>query len=531
VDVSGAANLIVRGVRLPLWGEKGLERGSIAVVGGRVARLGEDRDVMDLRRPETKVIEMDGGTLLPGFLETHAHLGWLGETLVQIEMRGCRSASEAAGKCRDVPLPPSGWLIANGWDQTLFEGQQFPHARELDAVCGRVPVICYRVDGHAAWVSSAALALARIDDKTPDPAGGRILRDEAGRATGVLIDHAMELVRRLIPEPSVGERKSHAKAVMKLCLAHGITGFTDAGTDEAMAAAVDELAAHGEIPIRLDLMPLGMRREFVAARLRQGPLFWSRGGRVAMRLVKYFLDGALGSRGAALSEAYADEPSQRGLLLMSRDDWFGAAEEAVRAGFGVAVHAIGDASVTLALDGFEHVERQMGHHGRMLRVEHAQLASDVDLDRMARLGVIPAMQPIHCAEDRAWVERRLGAGRASLAFRWRSIRERGMFPAFGSDAAVSPLNPLLGIVAAETRALPGETGWTMSEALTRREAIEGYTSWAARAMGGHGLFGALEEGESADFVVWDRDLLSVETGELVKAKPQAVFIEGLWIHG
>ena len=468
-----------------------------------------------------ETVDLRGRTVLPGLIDAHGHLRNLGESRLSVDLTGATSAEEAAARVarRARERGAGGWITGRGWDQTLWPAAAFPDRAPLDAVTSTTPIVLTRIDGHALWVNAAALAAAGIDDGTPDPPGGRILRDASDRATGVLIDAAADAVRKLVPPLDDAAFAEAISDAARACAAVGLTGVHEMGVDSRQIATYTALIDSGDLsrfPLRLLGAINGPGATWKEWRER-GPLR-RHGDRLSVSAIKLYADGALGSRGAALLEPYSDDPDNSGLVLAPPADlerWVG---DAVTAGFQVCTHAIGDRANRTVLDAYQKVLVEHPGEDRRLRVEHAQILAPQDLPRFKQLGVIPSMQPTHCTSDGPWAEERLGPERAKGAYPWRSLLASGVIIAGGSDFPVESPNPLLGIAAAVTRQPARGPVFHPEQRMTRAEAVRAFTGWAAYAGFDEDVAGALTPGKFADLVVIDRDIFSCPEQEIGQAR-------------
>jgi predicted amidohydrolase YtcJ len=441
---------------------------SLVVRDGRIVFAGRRGDV-SLAAGE-RTVDLGGRAVLPGLVDGHAHLMHLARARLSLRLGNLASEDEVARVVGEAAatVRPGEWLTGRGWDQTLWPGQRFPERATLDSVAPANPVALVRVDGHATWANSSALATAGVTRATGDPAGGRVVKDEHGEPTGLLIDAAQELVRKVAPLPSSERTDEAVEGAIAECAAKGLTGVHEMGTDLTALASYRRLVERGRFAIRCYCALSGSRAW--DAWSGRGPE--SAGdGRLVVGALKLWLDGALGSRGAALHEPYCDDPGNTGLLLIPPDELERLAGEAVSRGFQACVHAIGDRANTLALDAFERlVARGLGGDagaspaargasgsGVRFRIEHAQILAGRDVPRFRRLGVLPSMQPTHCTSDMRWAPERLGPDRLAGAYAWRSLLRTGTIIAGGSDFPVEDPNPFHGLQAAVTRGpLDGE---------------------------------------------------------------------------
>ena len=482
---------------------------AVAVRGSRILAVGDDADVKALIGAETRVVELAGRTVTAGLVDGHCHLYGLGVAADNVSLRGLASepAAVAAVVAAAKDRAAGEWIEGRGWDQNPWGGE-FPTKASLDAALGDRPVALRRVDGHALWVSSAVLKLANITKATPDPAGGKIVRDARGEPTGVLIDLAMELVDEYAPTPSPEVRERRIRAAAAAAVAAGLTGVHEMGIDDDTVAVYHALAKAGELPLRVNAY-----LELTAASapiLRQRALEPDGGDAYfAMVGVKLYADGALGSRGAALTADYSDDPGNRGLWITPPAELERAVAAATDAGWQVATHAIGDAGVHATLDAYEHAIGKHRGEDLRLRIEHAQVMTADDIARMAKLEVIASMQPTHATSDMPWAEARLGPERVKGAYAWRSILDAGGFLVAGSDFPVEDTAPLGGIYAAVTRrdhdGSPA-AGWYPAQTLTLDEAIFAFTAGPAVAGFVEDHRGRVVAGMVADLTIYDRAL-------------------------
>ena len=499
---------------------------------GTILAVG-DRDALLARWPDAARVDVGDATVVPGLIDAHGHVAGLGLARMRVELAGTRDKDEVLARLRDFAAtrPPGEWLLGRGWDQNDWPERAFPTAADLDAAFPDRPVWLERVDGHAGWANSAALRAIGRDldaggargDWQPD--GGRIVRDAQGRATGVLVDGAMALVDAVLPPMDVAAAERALALGMREAVRHGLTGVHDAGVPLLQLQAYRNLADRGEMPLRVHAMADGDAAA-LAFLCAHGP-YRHPGGRLQMRAVKLYVDGALGSRGAALLADYGDDPGNRGLVLLSPAQLAGAVARARDCGVQVATHAIGDRGNRLVLDAYEAA--LAGHPDLRWRIEHAQVLSPPDLPRLAALGVIASMQPTHATSDMPWAGDRLGPERIHGAYAWRSLRDSGARLALGSDFPVESVDPRLGLSAAATRAnAAGEPvgGWLPAELLTPYEALRGFTRDAAWAGFAEAEVGTLAEGLRADFVVFAEDPLGVPASALDDLTVLSTWVDG-----
>ncbi len=498
----------------PVWRRHGPVPTAVAIKDGIIAAVADDATVEGLASPSTRRIDLAGAFVLPGLIDAHGHVRGLGERLATVDVRGARRIEEVVEAVRRAALTtaPGRWITGGGWDQNLWPGGVFPDHRPLDAAAPGVPVYLRRVDSHAAWASRAALDAAGIDRATPDPAGGRIERDAAGDPTGILIDNAMPLVERARPARTRDEIRAYIAQALERCAAVGLTAVHDAGVSIEEAAVYRRMADDGALPIRVYLMWDGTGPGSIDAMVEQAP-YSGRGGRLTHRAVKLMVDGAMGSRGALFFEDYADAPGVRGLFVTEPEELERRVIQAIRAGYQVATHAIGDRGFHEVVRAYERAIPALRADGTSsdlrFRIEHVQCARPEDLARAHRLGVIASMQPSHATSDMGWAEARVGPQRVRRLYEWRGVAFAGLRIAGGSDFPIDPESPLAGIHAAVTRqdreGRP-EGGWHSDICLTLKEALLAYTRNAAYAAFDELRTGELRRGYQADLTVLDEDL-------------------------
>lgn len=541
------AELVIRGAQVITMNPARPLATAVAIRQGLFVYVGDEAGVADHIGPHTRVVVGASGqgagalppspagagataggsrevTVLPGLIDAHAHLLGLGMSLGQLELRGLRSVADIVAAVRaraaDSDKAATPWLQGRGWDQNLFTPARFPgpaERRALDAASGNRPVFLRRIDGHAGWANSEALLRAGINRDTAEIAGGRILRDEHGEPTGVLIDNAMALVQQVIPAPSPAAMEQAILAASKYVAARGLTAVHEMGISPAAVAVYRRLAEEDRLPIRVyafhdDPMPhalaqlpysLSYKAELQHLSERLGPPETK--GHFSVRGIKLYMDGALGSRGAALWEPYSDDPGHSGLLLCPPEHVEEMARWALLHGYQLATHAIGDRANQLVLDAYEHAGVRADRNVRF-RVEHAQVltASDLTRRRYYSLGVIASVQPTHATSDMAWAPARLGPDRLKLAYAWQSLLHSGARVCAGSDFPVEEADPRKGLHAAVLRQdLSGQPagGFAPEQRLSVGEAIRAFTREAAYAGFAENQLGTIEAGRPADLTV------------------------------
>ncbi|HEX9053172.1 MAG TPA: amidohydrolase [Anaeromyxobacter sp.] len=486
---------------------------AVLVSGGRIACVGAEADCA--RRAAAGATLIRAGSVVPGLVDAHGHVQGLGRARREVSCSGARSADECARRAaeRARSAPPGAWVRGRGWDQNRWPGGAFPEEATLTRAVPDHPAVLSRVDGHAAWANARALAAAGIGAATPDPPGGRILRGAGGRPTGVLVDAAQELVLARIPPPTAAEIEDELLAGLRELASVGLTEVHDAGVPPAVLDVYRRLADSDRLPIRVYAMIDG---EVPLPALEAELERWrGRGdaGRLTVRAVKLYADGALGSRGAALFEDYADDPGNRGLLLSTPEVLRAKVRAVAAAGLQPAVHAIGDRAVAEALSAFEAAGDLRAVRPR---IEHLQIVRPREVARLVAAGAIASMQPVHATSDGPWVAARLGAGteRYRGAYAWRTVLRAGAPLAFGSDFPVEEPDPRAGLHAAEERTPADGRPFTPEQRLSRAEALAAFTRGAAYAAFAEGRRGAIREGMDADLTVFERDVLGCAAAAL-----------------
>ena len=499
---------------------------------GRILRVG---DVQALQRefPRARRLDLGDATVVPGLIDAHGHVADLGLAQLRADLVGTRSKAEVLQRLREFAQrnPGDGWLLGNGWDQNDWPEKRFPTAADLDAAFPDRPVWLSRVDGHAGWANSAAMRAVERDlsgDWQPD--GGRIERS-GGEPTGVFVDSAQRLVDAAVPPLGAGDRRGALALGMRAAVAHGLTGVHDAGVSLDFLDAYRKLADAGELPLRITAMADGDSAALEA--LCRDGMYAHPSGRLKMRMVKLYADGALGSRGAALLADYSDDPGNRGLMLTAPAYLLRLMRKAKDCGVQVATHAIGDGGNHAVLEAYATALDEDAGGDHRWRIEHAQVLAPDDLPRLAQLHVIASMQPTHATSDMPWAQDRLGAERVVGSYAWRQLRDSGARLALGSDFPVESVDPRLGLYAATTRTdAEGKPlgGWMPQEKLTAYEALRGFTLDAAYAGFAEKEVGSLEPDKRADFVVLAEDPLAIDPARLRSLTVLATYVDGRAVY-
>ena len=496
--------------------------GALTTQRGRITtgdRLDPAHDARSIELPE-------GAFVMPGLQDAHGHLLGLGTALAEVDLIGTTSFDEviARAAAKAASLPKGEWVLGRGWDQNDWPDTTMPHHAALSAAIPDHPVWLARVDGHAGLANLCALEHAGITRDTEAPAGGEIQRDPAGEPTGVLVDSAMAAIAP--PAPTAAQVRERLLAAHDTCLAHGLTCVHDAGVSGPVLEQMLALHGQGRWHLRTYVMLDPRERALIARGPWQTP-----DGRIVVRAVKAYADGALGSRGAVLLEPYADRPGWKGLLLRTTAGVRELAQFCADHGMQLCTHAIGDGANRAVLDGYATVNVDGGLASRRFRVEHAQIVAADDFARFAELGVLPSMQPTHLTSDMPWAQERLGAERTVRAYAWRRFHALGVVVPFGSDFPVESVDPRRGLfAAATTRATAGGPELRPDQKLSREQALRGFTLHAAHAMFAERDLGTIEPGKVADLTVFDRDLRTCSDAELLQAKVLLTVVGGQVVY-
>ncbi len=478
-------------------------------------------------------INGQGKTLLPGLIDAHGHVLSYGLSLMQVDLTNTKSEQEAIQRARNFyqQNKVTTWLLGRGWNQELWQSKQFPQATHLDEYFKDIPIWFKRIDGHAGWANSKAMALAGITKETLSPDGGEIIRDEQGHPTGIFIDNAMQLIVDKIPPLTVQQRQQALTKAMHELAALGLTSVHDAGIDHATIKAYKMLAKHKKMPIRVNGM-IDVNDKNISTLLANG-FYRSNDDMLAINSVKISADGALGSRGASLIQDYTDLPKHRGLLLYSPEKLEKLIATVMAANFQVNTHAIGDNANTLILDLYEkYIAKTQTAHLRH-RIEHAQVLQLNDIPRFAKLKVIASMQATHATSDKNMAEKRLGSQRILGAYAWQKLLHEGAVIAGGSDFPIEPANPFYGLHASITRQDRQNTpkaGWYVNDAMTLTQAFNSFTYAAAYAGHQEAIIGSLAEGKKADFILIDQDIFTLNPKMIWKTKVLATWINGKKVY-
>jgi predicted amidohydrolase YtcJ len=529
-----AADLVITNARI--WTGDALQpdANAVAVVGERIVDVGSSREIDRWRVPVTTVIDAEGRRVLPGFNDAHVHLIDGGTALDNVNLKDAETPAEFTRRIGErAKTKPGEWILGGEWDDQRWTPAELPTRQLIDDVTSATPVFVTRYDGHMALANSTALGRAGITESTPDPPGGAIVRDANGYPTGVLKDAAMESVARVIPKMTPDQRLAVVKRALRYAASVGVTSLQDMNPSYDDIAVYAELANRNELTARIYAAPLelgwydqaklGVHRSFGSSWLRIGA-------------VKGYADGSLGSTTAYFFQPYTDAPQTRGLLS---DEMEPIADMRVRlmaadhAGLQLCMHAIGDAGISAILDLYGDVIRANGERDRRLRIEHAQHIAPKDFDRFAAMKVIASVQPYHAIDDGRWAERRIGPDRIKTTYAFRTLIDKGVRLALGTDWTVAPLNPMLTLYAATTRAtLDGKhpEGWVPEQKISIVEAVRAYTSGSAFAEFQDAVKGTIVRGKIADLVILSDDVFSIPAARLKDVQVLTTVAGGKVVH-
>ena len=531
---SGVADMIVVNGRVYTVDESRPMVSAFAVRNGRILFAGSEREVRSLAGPKTRVLNVGGATVIPGMVDAHAHLVGLGNSLANVNLAGSSTLEEAIARtvARGKDAKPGEWIFGRGWDQNLWPDKQFPTHEALTRAFPNNPVVLTRIDGHALLANAMAMRAAKVTSSTPDPSGGRILRSSDKSPSGVFVDNAQGLIDRAEPSAT---REQTTKAVLSAVAETnrwGLIGIHDAGEPQSVIDIYESLAQQGKFNLRNYVLVSGDSADIMHY-TAIGPRSALYDGHIWVRSIKLYADGALGSRGAALLAPYSDDAGNTGLLVTPPSDLERVAELALRKGFQVGVHAIGDRGNRVVLDAYEAALKAVPTANHRFRIEHAQVISPSDIPRFAALGVIPSMQASHQTSDMRWAESRVGPGRIKGAYAWRSLLNTGVIIPDGSDFPVEEVNPLISFHSAVSRQDATnwpQGGWYPEQVMTRAEALKAMTLWPAYAGFQESIMGSIAPGKYADFVVLDRDIMTVPATEILQTRVMSTWIGGKAVY-
>jgi predicted amidohydrolase YtcJ len=529
---------------------------AMAIAQGLIVAVGSDAEIeAAYKGPGTRLVDLHAAFAMPGFNDAHVHLGYAGRVKLSVDLTGVPSLAGMQARLREAAedAAPSTWLTGGGWDHTLWASKTLPTKADLDAATGAHPAFLVRIDGHIAIANTAALAAAGITRDTPDPQGGKIDRDAQGEPTGIIRETAQALVQKHIPPPGAEQRRKGDMLALEDAVSHGLTSVQD-NSDWEDFLVYEQLEREGKLPVRVsEWLPFDAPVDL----LKTHRAYHDASDRMLhTTMLKGFMDGSLGSRTAALTQPYADDPGNSGIPRYEQDKLDAMAIERAKAGFRMGFHAIGDRAVSMALNAFAAAEaatrppvqpppqlpnRPFHDNLRMAirhayrdpryRIEHSQVVDAADFARYKQLGVIASMQPNHLLTDMNWAEQRLGPELAKGSYAWKSFLDAGVPLAFGTDYPVEPVTPFRGLYAAVTRMNEaGTMTYHPEQKLTIWQALYAYTQGSAYAEFSDPWKGRLSPGYVADFVVLDRDLTTVAAPEILKTRVLRTVVAGKTVY-
>ncbi|HEV2306875.1 MAG TPA: amidohydrolase [Candidatus Acidoferrales bacterium] len=532
-------------IRGRIWTEnpKQPEAEALGISGSRIRAVGTTKEIMNMAGQETRVIDVMGRRVLPGFNDAHVHFYWGGDALASVQLRDANSAAEFRGRIAEFAAsqPHGEWVLHGFWDHQKWTPAELPTRQWIDDVTPHNPVWVNRSDGHMSLANTLAMKLAGVDERAPDVPGGEIVRDSKGSPTGIFKDAAKRLIDLVVPLPSNHRVVSAILAAQAHAARNGVTSIQDMGVlgsrgAEAMVEVIrayQTLCREDKLRIRISAhLPLPQWRRLADA----GLIACFGNEKLRLGAVKSFSDGSLGSGTAWFCEPYCDAPESCGLPsdeMSDPEQMYQNIRQADAAGLQIAVHAIGDRANSVVLDFFERLVSENGKRDRRARIEHVQHLRRADFERFAKSGTIASVQPYHCIDDGRWAEKRVGAERAQKMYAFRSLLDAGAVVVIGTDWSVAPINPLLTIYAAVTRRTLDNRhpeGWVPKEKLTVAEAIHGYTVQGAYASGEEHIKGSLEPGKLADIVILSDDILTIDPVEIQHAKVDMTIFDGEVIY-
>jgi predicted amidohydrolase YtcJ len=515
---------------------------AVAITGGRIAWVGSTVEATKLFASAGETLDLGGAAVLPGIIDAHGHLMNLGENFLKLDLKGVATPEQAARRVKEkaATLRSGEWILGWGWDEGKWAAN-YPTHELLTEAAPTNPVFLTGLHGFASWANKRALLVAGISRNTRDPENGKILREKTGEPSGVLVNRAQDLVTSHIAPLDLASVQMALELAARESLRNGLTSVHEARVTPIMLQAFREMVKKGRLPLRIYAMLDGSNPTLIDEWLKRGPEIDPH-HRLTIRSVKVFADGALGSRGAALSEAYSDAPGTKGIITTNEASLADLTRRCLGRGFQVATHAIGDSANHYVLNAYEKALKQVPgsapaagirENAARLRIEHAQVLAKADIPRFAELGVIASMQPTHCTSDMTWAEQRVGPSRIKGAYAWRSVLNTGAHVPISSDFPGETLNPFYGIYAAVTRQDPQgrpESGWYPEQRMTIEEALRGYTIEAAYAEFEEKQKGSIETGKLADLIVLSKDPTKMAPRELLGISVLKTFVNGKLVY-
>ena len=539
------ADLIIRGGKIYTVNKQQPTVDAVAIVAGKIVYAGDAKGIENFEGKNTRVIDLQGKTMTPGFIEGHGHFMGLGYNEMNLDLMNVKSYEEMVDKVRDAvaKAQPGQWILGRGWHQDKWTKKPekmvkgFQTHELLSAVSPNNPVFLKHASGHAGFANAKAMQMAGVNQLSKEKVdgevmeGGEIIRDPLGNPTGIFNERAQSLISSKIPEETDEMNRQALKLAMQACLKNGITSFHDAGASRESIELFHKFKQEGKLQTRLYVMITGFDPKLVYENFCKGPEIDPE-GTLTIRSIKLNCDGALGSRGAWLLEPYTDRPDFSGMATLSMDTVLKISREGLKHGFQVCSHAIGDRANREILDRYEVAfkENSVKASNARYRIEHAQHISPVDIPRFGQLGVIPAMQAVHLSSDRPWAIERLGEKRIKEgAYMWQSLLKTGAKIVNGTDVPVEPINPIASFFASVTRqTLLGEPtgGYEPAEKLTREQALKSYTLDAAYGAFEENIKGSIEVGKLADFTIFSQDIMSIPDNQILATQVEMTILGG-----
>jgi predicted amidohydrolase YtcJ len=503
---------------------------AIAVGEGKILLTGTTTEIKK-NYPDTGIVDLKGKTVMPGIIESHGHLLSLGQSFLELNLEGIETPEKAVEMVRKrvEKTPPSEWIIGWGWDEGAW-AKHYPNNKALSKVSPGNPVYLRGLHGFAGWANDKALKIAGINADSPDPPKGEIIKDKkTGKPTGILTNKAQDLLSKHIPPMSLLQIERALQLALDQCAANGLTTVHEANTSSKMLKALGSMKKKKKLNIRVYVMLDGTDKNLVESFFKKGPGI-DRHHMLIIRCIKIFVDGALGSRGAALIKPYSDAPGVTGVIVTPEEALYGITVQSLKSGFQVAVHAIGDLANRITLKAYQRALKQVPDvKDHRLRLEHAQVVALEDINKFAPLGIVLSMQPPHCTSDMLWAETRVGPERIKSAYAWRSFLNTGVHLTLNSDFPGETLNPFYGMYAAETRQTPEgnpKGGWYPEQCLTRKEVLPAYTFEAAYSGFEENIKGKIKTGMLADFIILSDNILTVPSKKLLSIKVIKTYVGG-----
>jgi predicted amidohydrolase YtcJ len=518
---SEKADLVVHNALIYSVDENMTTHEAMAIKDGVIIELGQERQILNKYKAK-EVVDAKMRPVFPGFYDAHSHFLGYADNMAEANLFGTKSPEEVLERLKDFASTNNReWIVGRGWDQNDWQVQEFPTKEMLDSLFPETPVYLNRVDGHAAWVNSAAIQSIGFDAETNIP-GGAILKNQKGELTGIMLDRAGEVIEEIIPPLSREIKLDLIAKAQKNCVEAGLTTVTDAGLHSRDILFIDSLQKAGVL--KLGVYAMLKPNEESLQFMQTGPFVTDR---LSARSVKLYADGALGSRGALLKREYSDDPGNYGLLLIEDSTFTKYAEACYQHGYQLNTHCIGDSANARILKLYADVLKEINDY--RWRIEHAQIVSPEDIHYFRDFGVIPSVQPVHATSDQWWAEERLGSERIDHAYANKTLKESLGILALGTDFPVENVSPIANFYSAVFRKDQNgkpESGYRVSEALSREDALRGITIWAALSSFEEDRKGSLEEGKQADFVILDQDLMQAPEPSVLKTKVIATYILG-----